>query len=100
MKKKYNNKWINRCVELNTPFCDFAAPYISDDYAHIFNSLQKCRCCKRHQQRRPKGLTTPYVNDYINMEQHKIGFGKRSDSCQCICRFWMRKIYFNYSQVN
>jgi len=65
-----------------------------DDHLHLFNNLKKCRCCKRHQTKRPDSLICRLIDDntIINDDDEK--------KCNCRCRHNMRQLWRSYRPLN
>ena len=64
------------------------------DDEHIFNVLNQCNCCKRHQKNRARSLTEHYVHIDSNPFYDALESTTRMQyQCDCPCRHWGRMIH-------
>jgi len=83
------------CPLCRTSFFIDNAPVISD--AQLFEKLAECRCCDRHQLRRPPTYAI-WQPDVIEQEAwyarrgREFNANERNRNCNCTCRQFMRRL--------
>lgn len=72
-----------------------------DDHQHLFNNLKKCRCCKRHQTKRPDSLKCRLIYDNPNLgTPYSFAYNADEKNCNCRCRHSMRQLCKSYRHIN
>lgn len=106
-----NKKLINKVSKKEktlTTFCEFImnekvllSPPPIDISKELIYHLNKCKCCSRHQQRRPDTLMDNYVN-YPPSEERLMMMNDENyivpERCKCNCRHTIR--FLNYLHTN
>ena len=86
LKPEIERKGIIKLMERYTSF-DFQDEWGYNEADRIINYFQNCKCCERHQKRKPNSidLAKGFVPEYST----KL---PKSHLCDCPCRYYCREL--------
>ena len=80
---------MSKLEDLDNDFYDLLINNISEEERiEIINLLNKCKCCKRHQCKRPS--IEQYLNGFV--PNYSLSNNLNKFKCCCPCRHYIRHI--------